>query len=58
MAADHLQLVVVEGEAQVAGMTVLAGECCLVHDLRQIALAPSAIALITWAVPEALACAA
>ena len=58
IAADHVQLVVVEGEAQAAGMTVLAGECCLVHDLRQIALPPSAIAVIAWEVPEALARAA
>ena len=58
MAANHFQLVVVEGEAQAAGMTILAGECCLVQDLRQIAFPPSATALITWAAPGALACAA
>lgn len=58
MTADHFQLVVVEGEVEAAGMTVLAGECCFVKDLRQIALPSSAVALIAWAVPEALACAA
>ena len=58
LSADHFQLVVVEGEAQAAGMTVLAGECCLIRDLRQIVLAQSATAVIVWAVPEALARAA
>lgn len=58
LAADHFQLVVVEGEAQAGAIPVMAGECCLVNDLRQIILAPSAVAVIVWAVPEALARAA
>jgi len=58
IAADHFQLVVVEGEAQAAGNTIMAGECCLVRDFRQIVLTPSTVAVIAWPVPEALACAA
>lgn len=58
VAADHYQMVVVAGEATINGVTANAGECVLVDCLGQVDLPRSAVAMIAWPVPEALACAA
>jgi mannose-6-phosphate isomerase len=57
-AAEHYQLVVVEGAAKVRADDVVAGECCLVRSLADIQLAERAVALLAWPAPESLAIAA
>ena len=58
VAANHYQLVVVEGEARVGAMRVAPGECCLVRSIADIHLPADAIAVVAWPVEEALAQAA
>ena len=58
MSAHHWQLVVVEGQAEVAGIPVSAGECCMVSSLGDIRMSPETVALVAWPEAEALAKAA
>lgn len=46
--ADHYQLVVVEGSAQVAGCRLGVGECGLAGSLADVKLGASTIAVIAW----------
>lgn len=58
LTAHHWQVVIVEGEAEVAGTTVRAGECSLLRSLGELRLSPDAVAVIAWPVAESLARAA
>ena len=58
MNADHWQVVLIGGEAEVSGAPLSAGECCLLKSLSDLHLSTDAVALVAWPVEEALARAA
>lgn len=53
--ADHFQLVVIEGEASVAGTMVEEGLAHLVDKLANVKLSPGTVALLSWPVGESQA---
>lgn len=48
LAADHYQLVVVEGAASVGGTSIAAGECGLARSLADLELASDTVAVVAW----------
>lgn len=52
------QIVVIEGSLDIGGVTVEAGECCLVRSLDRLHLPDDCIAVLAWPTAEALAAAA